>query len=133
MVVFQPRNTVLAQTLRNAATPPERTLWTYLSRSQIGGFKFSRQIPVGPYVCDFICRREKFVIEIDGDSRAESAGRDLARIFLEQRGYRVIRFTNSDVLQKPEGVVSAILQALACPPPSPPASGRGAKSRTPTR
>ena len=60
------RPTRLAQSLRNNATPAERHLWRHLSRRQLDGHKFSRQMPVGPFVCDFMCREARLVIEVDG-------------------------------------------------------------------
>ena len=55
MPEWKPRNTERARELRNAATPAERALWRYLARSQLGA-KFSRQMPVGPFYADFLCR-----------------------------------------------------------------------------
>ena len=60
-----PRNTTRARALRNAATPAERRLWQALSRSRQGA-KFSRQMPVGPFFADFLCRELKLVVECDG-------------------------------------------------------------------
>ncbi len=55
MPEWKQRDTERARELRNAATPTERALWRYLSRSQLGA-KFSRQMQVGPYFADFLCR-----------------------------------------------------------------------------
>ncbi|MDB5714387.1 MAG: hypothetical protein JWO15_1784 [Sphingomonadales bacterium] len=121
MTIFQPRDTAKAQALRNAATPAERKLWEYLSRSQVGGFKFSRQIPIAPFVADFVCRTHKLIIELDGESHDFSVEADARRTsFLESKGYRVLSFTNADVFERAEGVVSMILSALLeSPTPSP--------------
>jgi very-short-patch-repair endonuclease len=121
MTIFQPRDTTKAQALRNAATPAERKLWEYLSRSQVGGYKFSRQIPIKPFVADFVCRAQKLVIELDGESHNSSIDADSRRTrFLESKGYRVLRFTNADVFQRAEGVVSMILSVLSeSPTPNP--------------
>jgi len=130
---FEPRDTMRAQALRNAATPAERRLWQYLSKSQIGGYKFSRQIPVGPYICDFVCRRMKLVVELDGYSHDFSQAEDLRRTrFLEGEGFTVLRFSNDDVASNVEGVVACIGEWLEFgrapgPPPAPPARGRGVK------
>src|SRR3546814_6696851 len=67
---FQPRDTPRARELRNAATPAERTLWRCLSRRKVAGWKFSRQMPVGPYFADFLCREAHLVIDLDGHSQA---------------------------------------------------------------
>jgi very-short-patch-repair endonuclease len=109
---FKERNTRRAQTLRNEATPAERMLWPYLSKSQLG-VKFSRQMPVGPYFADFLSRSAKMIIELDGFSHEMRVDYDAARTqFLVTQGYRVLRFTNQDVLSNVEGVVIAIQRAL---------------------
>jgi len=121
MPTFGKRETARARALRNAATPAERELWHHLSRSQIDGFKFSRQMPIGPYVCDFLCRSARLVIEIDGFSHDARLTSDTSRTeWLERAGYRVIRFTNDDVFQRIEGVLTIIRKVLAeCPTPIP--------------
>ena len=121
VVVFKPRNTDRARSLRNAATPAERKLWKYLSRRQVGGRKFSRQMPVGPYYADFLCRELNLIIEIDGYSHEAQQAYDAKRTDdLVEHGYRVVRFTNDDVLNDVEGVVREIKQVLAdMPTPNP--------------
>jgi very-short-patch-repair endonuclease len=101
-------------------------LWRHLRNRQLEGVRFNRQVPVGPYICDFVARTAKLIVELDGSQHAEAADYDLARTrFLDARGYRVIRFWNNEVLQNIEGVVGAILQVLGdMPSPTPPASGR---------
>jgi BirA family biotin operon repressor/biotin-[acetyl-CoA-carboxylase] ligase len=75
---FKPRNTERARELRREATPVERKLWRYLSGGALGA-KFSRQMPVGPYFADFLCRELMIVVELDGYSHdlrlAHDAGR----------------------------------------------------------
>ena len=118
---WQPRNTPRARELRRDATPAERRLWQYLSNSQLSGHKFSRQMPLGPYYCDFLCRRAKLVVELDGDTHAMSAAADARRdAFMRGQGYTVLRFGNADVMSNVEGVVATIAAALADrPTPSP--------------
>lgn len=112
MPEFRPRPTNRAQQLRNNATDAERRLWQGLSQRQLKDAKFSRQIPVGPFICDFVCRERKLIIEVDGGQHAESK-RDAARTaFLEAQGYRVIRFWNNDVLGNIDGVLQVIAAAL---------------------
>ena len=95
----------------------ERRLWTCLAGSRLGA-KFSRQMPIGPYFTDFLCRRARLVIEIDGWSHDVQPERDAARdAYLVANGYRVVRFTNADVRDNLEGVVEAIRRALALGPP----------------
>ena len=113
MAAFKPRDTARARDLRGAATPAERILWRYLSRSQLG-VKFSRQMPLGPWFADFLCRELCLVIELDGFSHDVQPERDVGRDrWMVANGYRVLRFTNADVAGNVEGVVTAIQQAIA--------------------
>jgi very-short-patch-repair endonuclease len=75
--------------------------------------RFRQQAPLGPYVVDFFCPERRLVIEVDGGQHATAISADSERTaWLEQRGFRVIRFWNNDVLQNPDGVIAAILHAL---------------------
>jgi very-short-patch-repair endonuclease len=129
MVRFRERPTLRAQELRNNATDAEKRLWRRLSRRQLGGYKFSRQMPVGPFICDFMCREAGLVVELDGGQHDRDVQKDLRRArFIEGEGYRVLRFWNNDVFGNMDGVLQTIAAALtASPPPAPPASGRGGK------
>jgi very-short-patch-repair endonuclease len=113
MPTWRPRNTRRARELRNAATPAERLLWRHFSRSQLG-VKFSRQMEVGRFFANFLCRELKLVVEIDGfshDLRPEyDADRDG---WFVGEGYRVLRFTNEDVLRNVAGVVTAVREEVA--------------------
>jgi very-short-patch-repair endonuclease len=125
---FKPRNTARAKTLRNQATPTERLLWTALSNRKVDGYKFSRQIPVGPYFADFLCREARLVVELDGFSHDLNQDYDQRRdAFMKAQGYQLLRFNNADVMNNLEGVVETIALMLTetGPPPAPPASGRG--------
>jgi len=117
------RPTMRSRELRLNATPAERKLWEQLSARKVAGVRFNRQFPIGPFICDFVSRTEKLIIEVDGGQHAVDVANDEARTaYLEAQGYRVIRFWNNDVLERIEGVVAEIERALeACPP----ASGRG--------
>ncbi len=122
MPEWTPRNTQRARELRKAATPAERLLWRYLARGQLGA-KFSRQMPIGPFFADFLCREHKLVVELDGVSHDRQPERDGARDrWLAAEGYRTLRFTNADVLRDPEAVAIAIrheVERLAAPTPNP--------------
>ena len=113
MPEWKPRDTRRARELRNAATPAERRLWRWLARSQLGA-KFSRQMPVGPFFADFLCRELRLVVELDGFSHDLRPERDAARDrWFVGRGYRVLRFANADVLRDPESVARAIQAEVA--------------------
>ncbi len=108
------RPTARARDLRLNATDAERRLWQHISARQVAGVRFNRQVPIGPFICDFVSRSVKLVIEVDGGQHDWQAEDDARRTrFLETQGYRVLRFWNNDVLQNPEGVVLAIERALA--------------------
>lgn len=110
-----------ARELRNNATPPERMLWRELSARKVAGIRFNRQVPIGPFICDFVARSAKLVIEVDGGHHAWQSDEDQARThYLESHGYRVVRFWNSDVLERLEGVVAEIAKVIAAlPSPDP--------------
>lgn len=85
-------------------------LWSALRNRQIDKIKFRRQHPIGKYIVDFYCATYKLVIEIDGNTHADRKEHDQERTkYLQQNKYRVIRFTNSEVLQNLEHVVLKIL------------------------
>jgi very-short-patch-repair endonuclease len=96
-------------------------LWRELSARKILGVRFNRQVPIGPYICDFVSRSAKLIIEVDGGQHGWRIDEDAARTrYLESRGYRVIRFWNSDVLERLEGVVAEIADVIAAfPSPDP--------------
>ncbi|MCL9982365.1 MAG: DUF559 domain-containing protein [Erythrobacter sp.] len=108
MPEWKPRDTIRARTLRREATPAERALWAYLARGQIGA-KFSRQMPVGPWFADFLCRELALVIELDGHSHAVAPERDVVRdSWMAAHGLTVLRFANADVFANAEGVMATI-------------------------
>jgi very-short-patch-repair endonuclease len=102
-----------ARTLRKNATAAEKHLWNALRGRRLSGFKFRRQRPFGPYVCDFICLEASIVIELDGSQHVEQSDYDERRdAFIRSYGYRVLRFWNADVVEKTESVVETIFAAL---------------------
>ncbi|MBD3730920.1 MAG: endonuclease domain-containing protein [Sphingomonadales bacterium] len=110
---WKPRNTPRARALRNGATPAERLLWRHLARAQLGA-KFSRQMPIGPYYADFLCRSQRLVVELDGFSHDLSPEADADRDrWMRGEGYAILRFANGDVLANIEGVVAAIRMEVA--------------------
>ncbi len=115
-----------ARRLRTEMTDAEVRLWIQLRRRQIDGYRFRRQVPMGPYVVDFACLRARLVIEVDGGQHAQPFELDDRRtVWLESRGFRVLRFWNTDVLQRTEGVMESIRPALLGPPPFPSPQGGG--------
>ena len=105
-----------AKSLRSEMSPVQAKLWTVLRGNRVG-VKFQREVVLEPYIADFASRSGRLVIEVDGDSHANTAAYDAARTAsLEQRGWRVIRFTTHEVLANLEGVTRAIRSALGRDP-----------------
>ena len=105
-----------ARTLRQTETPPEELLWLALRNGQIGGMKFRRQHPVGPYVADFYCHSAKLVVEVDGMSHEEKIAKDMAKSkYLELQGLRVLRVTNEDVMRDLDAVTREIARLCNVP------------------
>ena len=101
--------------LRQEEIAAERTLWSRLRNKQLEGVKFRRQQPIGAYTVDFASFEKKLVIEIDGGqhNEGEMRERDGERTkYLKERGYRVLRFWNNDVLLNIEGVLERISETL---------------------
>jgi very-short-patch-repair endonuclease len=101
-----------AQTLRSASTEAEKKLWYRLRDRRLGGTKFVRQAPIGPYYADFVCRACKLVVELDGSQHAENAYDDKRDAILIALGYRVLRFWNVDVLGSIDDVCETIVAAV---------------------
>jgi very-short-patch-repair endonuclease len=100
-----------ARDLRQRSTTPERVLWSRLKASRLGGFKFRRQHPIGPYVADFYCHEAQLVVEIDGSVHDTQQERDQRRdTYLSARGLRVARFTASWLARDESAVLGRILQ-----------------------
>jgi very-short-patch-repair endonuclease len=105
-----------AKALRQTMTRAETLLWRYLKAGHLDGVSFRRQTPIGDYIVDFASHAAKLVIEVDGYSHdfAQAQRRDSIRdAWLASRGYRVLRFTNEDVLSNLEGVLIVIREAAA--------------------
>jgi very-short-patch-repair endonuclease len=102
-----------ARTLRSNSTEAERKLWANLRDRRLGGFKFVRQEPVGPYIADFACRDADLIVELDGSQHVADAAYDERRSqVLAEHGYRVLRFWNNNALGDTEAVLAAILIEL---------------------
>ncbi len=105
-------------------TDAERFIWRILRSSQIDGHRFRRQVPFGRYIADFVCHDARLIIEIDGGQHETSAPDEVQRArFLQDQGYRILRFWNNEVLSHREGVRVVIAQDLQRHPhPDPPPS-----------
>jgi len=114
-----PRLIAFAKAMRREMTEPETRLWFQLCAKRFEGIKFRRQNVVGNYIADFYSRAAMTIIEIDGDTHAFSNDYDAVREQCFNRlGFRVLRFTNTDVMTSLEGVLSTIAMALSAPLPT---------------
>jgi adenine-specific DNA-methyltransferase len=105
--------TETSRQLRRRSTDVERLLWRRLRDRQLAGAKFRRQHPIGPYIVDFLCLEQRLVIELDGGQHARRSRQDARRDqWLESRGYRILRFWNSDAMRNVEGVLHRISEVL---------------------
>jgi len=105
-----------ARQLRQNMTEAEHVLWRILRDRRFAGTKFRRQVPIGPYIADFVCFDERLVIEADGGQHNESMADETRDAWFTAQGFRVLRFWNNDILRNPEGVAASIAAALSnCP------------------
>lgn len=123
-----------APSLRRAQTEPEKRLWMLLRRRlPQQGTHFRRQVALGPYVADFACLSARLIIEIDGDQHGHGHALryDATRTaWLEAQGYRVLRFSNRQIMTEAEMVLDAVFAALSGqfePCPSTPTPGLSPK------
>ncbi|HEX8215486.1 MAG TPA: DUF559 domain-containing protein [Allosphingosinicella sp.] len=100
-----------AARLRREQTDVERAFWLKVRDRRLDGFKFRRQATVGPHVADFLCVEAMLVVELDGGQHCEDVDRGRTA-FLNERGYRVLRFWNGDVVENMDGVLATVLEAL---------------------
>jgi len=106
----------LARGLRKRQTDAELVLWEKLRERRLGGLKFRRQHPVAgtTYIADFCCYQVRLLIELDGAIHQRQVQQDRERQEeLEQRGFRVLRFSNERVLRELDKVLSEIASAVA--------------------
>jgi very-short-patch-repair endonuclease len=105
------RLTRFAKTMRHAPAANERILWKLLRHRRLAELKFRRQVPIGPYIADFLCYRHRLIVEADGPTH-ENSLHDLERdAWLRDEGFRVLRFTNLMIQQSPGHLLQAILEA----------------------
>jgi very-short-patch-repair endonuclease len=91
----------------------EALLWDELKAKRLGGHKFVRQMPLGPYFADFACRQAKLVVELDGSQHVGSDHDRQRDEFMRGQGYSVLRFSSADAVKARVSVCSTILAALA--------------------
>lgn len=128
-------STELRRKLRQNSSPVERRFWRLIYPLRSGGWHFRKQVELGPYYVDFTCLHAGLVVEVDGfshDTAGAQQNDELRNRYLQERGFSVLRFSNSQVLENPEGVYAAVIAALKSrgaecvgPPPQPYPRGGG--------
>lgn len=113
MATYTNPKTIAARKLRSTLNPAEQSLWSALKARQLGGWKFTRQMPIGPYFADFVCRERCVVVEVDGSQHLEKAAYDRARDeYMIAAGYSIYRVPKGSVLNDRVAVCDSILAVL---------------------
>ncbi|ELX8364561.1 MULTISPECIES: endonuclease domain-containing protein [Enterobacter cloacae complex] len=109
-----------AKQLRRELTQEERRLWYLLRSRRFENYKFLRQHPVGHYILDFACCAARLAVELDGGQHDEKLEYDRQRtLWLNHKGWHVIRFWNNELWNNEEAVLERILETLQALQPSP--------------
>ena len=98
--------------MRREPTEAELKLWLLLRNRRFADFKFRRQVPIGPYIADFVCYSAKLIVEADGGQHAESTYDQTRDAELTRRGFRLLRIWNNLILATPDDVADAIWATL---------------------
>jgi very-short-patch-repair endonuclease len=112
----QPWKTNRSRALRSSSTSAEDRLWAELRNRQLAGLKFVRQVPIGPYFVDFVCREHQVIVEVDGGTHSTTGeiAYDKARtVRLEKLGFRIFRVHNTDVYENIDGVATTLLAFIS--------------------
>ena len=110
MAAHLPALRKLARRMRHEPTATERLLWKLLRDRRLEGLKFRRQVPIGPYVADFVCFKRRLIVEADGPFHDPE--RDAVRdAWLRGQSFRVLRFSNHQIATFPDAVLDEIRKA----------------------
>ena len=112
---YNSNNIKYAKQMRSNMTDAESKLWYYLRAKRFYGLKFKRQVLIGEYIVDFLCKEKNIVIELDGGQHNEDDNivKDNERTkYLESQGYIVIRYWNNDIMQNIDAVLSDLKDRL---------------------
>jgi very-short-patch-repair endonuclease len=118
-----------AKRMRHQPTFNERRLWRLLRDRRLDDLKFRRQVPIGPYIVDFVCFALRLVVEADGPSHDQSETDPVRDKWLRHQGFRVLRFPNEMITQQPEAVMDEIRRRAAEVPSSDPLRGPPSPAR----
>ena len=107
--------------------PQEVKLWVRLRQLRAQGYHFRRQTPRSRYILDFLCLRQRLIVEVDGAQHGfdAGAGQDARRDrFFDDRGFRTLRFWNHEIDRQLDSVIDTIWHALQERPTREGARGR---------
>ncbi|MGB3874598.1 MAG: DUF559 domain-containing protein [Shinella zoogloeoides] len=103
------KRTGRARQLRQIDNDAEASLWSELRGRRLNGFKFVRQVAIGPYFADFACREKMLVVEVDGSQHAGSEYDRKRNEFMAMNGWSIARFWNVDILMESRAVLETIV------------------------
>ena len=106
-------STPKARALRHNQTDAEIAFWNQVKDRRFHGLKFKRQHPVGIYFADFVCLEHHLIVEIDGGQHNDNPQDEVRTKYLNNSGFKVIRFWNNDILSNIEGVTHSLTLALS--------------------
>ncbi len=111
-----PHLRAFARGQRRLRTLAEDAFWQQVRGSRFRGLKFRRQVPLPPYIADFLCASARLIVELDGAPHVETArrDRDAARdAWLREQGFEVLRFPNDRVLSDLSSVLDTVGATVA--------------------
>ncbi|WP_245442523.1 endonuclease domain-containing protein [Methylobacterium terrae] len=104
-----------AKDQRSLLTRAEALFWSQVRAGRLSGHKFKRQVPITPYIVDFLCPSARLIVELDGEPHetAERRKRDAARdAWLRGQAFEMMRFSNDAFLGNPQLALDAVLAAV---------------------
>ncbi len=110
-----PPKRAFARSMRRETTDAESFLWEELRGRRLDRIKFRRQVPIPPYVADFLCAEAMLIVEVDGGQHGESVSDEVRTRFLKAKGFRVLRFWNDEVLGEIDSVCATIIDYVRDP------------------
>jgi very-short-patch-repair endonuclease len=125
MLPFNKKLKGTARAFRKNMTDAENLLWMKVRKKQLHGLQFYRQKNLGNYIVDFYCPSAKLIIEIDGGQHYLETGITNDKIrdnYLNELGFRVLRFSNNEILTNIDGVMEHLFEYL---------TGSDAKAKSP--
>ncbi|SEO80164.1 Very-short-patch-repair endonuclease [Methylobacterium sp. ap11] len=104
-----------AKDQRSLSTRDEALFWSQVRAGRLSGHKFKRQVPITPYIVDFLCPSARLIVELDGEPHetAERRKRDADRdAWLRRQSFEIMRFTNDAFLGNPQLALDTILAVV---------------------